>query len=68
MSRENVLVDGDWLEKRLHEPGIVVVEVDEDSAAYYTNHVPGATALDWRADPAPLRRDVIDQGGAPIEG
>ncbi len=64
MSRDKVLVDGDWLEERLNEPGIVVVEVDEDSAAYYTNHIPAAVALDWRADlQDPLRRDVIDRGG-----
>lgn len=64
MSRANVLVDGDWLETRLHEPGIVVVEVDEDSDAYYSSHIPGAVALDWRADlQDPLRRDVIDQSG-----
>jgi thiosulfate/3-mercaptopyruvate sulfurtransferase len=64
MSRDNVLVNGDWLETRLDEPGIVVVEVDEDSGAYYNNHIPGAVALDWRADlQDPLRRDVINQSG-----
>jgi thiosulfate/3-mercaptopyruvate sulfurtransferase len=64
MSREDVLVDGDWVEKRLDESGIVVVEVDEDSAAYYTHHIPGAIALDWRADlQDPLRRDFIDRAG-----
>jgi thiosulfate/3-mercaptopyruvate sulfurtransferase len=64
MSRRNVLVDGDWLEKHLDEPGVVVVEVDEDSAAYYRNHLPGAIGLDWRADlQHPVRRDVIDRDG-----
>jgi len=64
MSRENVLVDGDWLEKHLKEPGVIVVEVDEDSAAYYTDHIPGAVALDWRADlQDPLRRDFVDRAG-----
>ncbi len=64
MSRADVLVDGDWLEKHLTEPNIVVIEVDEDSDAYYTSHIPGAIALDWRADlQDPLRRDFIDRTG-----
>lgn len=62
MSRDNVLVDGDWLENHLDTPGIVVVEVDEDSRAYYSDHIPGAVALDWKADlQDPLRRDFVDQ-------
>jgi thiosulfate/3-mercaptopyruvate sulfurtransferase len=57
-----VLVDGDWLEKHLDDPAIVIVEVDEDSDAYYTNRIPGAIALDWRADlQEPLRRDFVDR-------
>jgi thiosulfate/3-mercaptopyruvate sulfurtransferase len=62
MSREQVLVDGDWLEGRLDDPGLVVFEVDENSAAYAERHIPGASALDWRADlQDPVRRDVIGQ-------
>jgi thiosulfate/3-mercaptopyruvate sulfurtransferase len=42
----------------------VTVEVDEDSAAYYTNHIPGAIALDWRAElQHPVRRDVLHHAG-----
>jgi thiosulfate/3-mercaptopyruvate sulfurtransferase len=64
VSRADVLVDGDWLEKHLAEPNVVVIEVDEDSDAYYTSHIPGAIALDWRADlQDPLRRDFIDRAG-----
>jgi 3-mercaptopyruvate sulfurtransferase SseA len=44
-----VLVDGDWLKEHLTEPAVVAIEVDEDSDAYYTSHLPGAIALDWRA-------------------
>jgi thiosulfate/3-mercaptopyruvate sulfurtransferase len=62
VARENVLVDGDWLEAHLTDEAVVVVEVDEDSGAYYTNHIPGATALDWRTDlQDPLRRDFVDR-------
>ncbi|MBB3086281.1 hypothetical protein [Geodermatophilus sabuli] len=42
----------------------MVIEVDEDSDAYYTSHIPGAIALDWRADlQDPLRRDFVDRAG-----
>lgn len=62
MSRENVLVDGDWLERNLDTPGVVVIEVDENSQAYYADHIPGAVALDWKADlQDPSRRDFIDR-------
>ncbi|MCW2783068.1 MAG: thiosulfate sulfurtransferase [Marmoricola sp.] len=64
MSRNDVLVDGDWVEKHLYEPGIVLVEVDEDSHAYYDNHIPGAVALDWRGDlQHQTRRDFVDRAG-----
>lgn len=62
MAREQVLVDGDWLEKHLDDPGVVVFEVDEDTAAHAARHIPGALALDWRADlQHSVRRDVIDR-------
>jgi thiosulfate/3-mercaptopyruvate sulfurtransferase len=62
MAREQVLVAGDWLEKHLDDPTVVVFEVDEDSEAHAARHIPGALALDWRADlQHPVRRDVIDQ-------
>ena len=62
MAREHVLVDGEWLEKHLDDPTVVVFEVDENSSAHAARHIPGALALDWRADlQHPVRRDVIDQ-------
>ena len=64
MARTDVLVDGDWLEQHLATPGVVVIEVDEDTAAHGITHIPGAIQLDWRADlQHPARRDVIDQEG-----
>ncbi len=50
MAREQVLVDGDWLEKHLDDPAVLVFEVDENSQAHAERHIPGALALDWRAD------------------
>jgi thiosulfate/3-mercaptopyruvate sulfurtransferase len=62
MAREQVLVDGDWLEDHLEDPAVVVFEVDENTAAHAARHIPGARALDWRADlQHPVRRDLIDQ-------
>jgi thiosulfate/3-mercaptopyruvate sulfurtransferase len=62
VARSDVLVDGTWLQQHLDDPTVVVIEVDEDSDAYYTDHIPGAIALDWRADlQDPLRRDFVDR-------
>jgi len=34
MSRSDVLVDADWAEAHINDPGVVIVEVDEDTSAY----------------------------------
>jgi thiosulfate/3-mercaptopyruvate sulfurtransferase len=60
MSRESTLVDADWVEAHLDDPSIVLVEVDEDTAAYDKNHIKGAVRLDWKKDlQDPVRRDFI---------
>jgi thiosulfate/3-mercaptopyruvate sulfurtransferase len=62
MSRADVLVDTAWTEAHLADPGVVVVEVDEDTTAYDGGHVPGAIRLDWRNDlQDPVRRDFVDR-------
>jgi thiosulfate/3-mercaptopyruvate sulfurtransferase len=54
------LVTTEWLANHLDEPGIRVVEVDEDTDAYGRGHVPGAVAVNWNTDlQDPLRRDFI---------
>jgi len=40
MSRSDVLVDADWAEAHIGEPGVVIVEVDEDTSAYDKGHIP----------------------------
>ena len=62
MSRDTALVTADWAEKNLETPGIVFVEVDEDTTAYDGGHIPGAVKLDWKKDlQDPVRRDFVNQ-------
>jgi thiosulfate/3-mercaptopyruvate sulfurtransferase len=64
MSRPDVLVDADWVEAHLADPGVVLVEVDEDTSAYDTGHIPGAVKIDWKKDlQDPVRRDFVDKAG-----
>jgi thiosulfate/3-mercaptopyruvate sulfurtransferase len=64
MSRSDVLVDADWVEAHESDPGVVLVEVDEDTSAYDTGHIPGAIRIDWKKDlQDPVRRDFVDQAG-----
>jgi len=62
MSRDTALVSADWAEKNLDTPGVVFVEVDEDTTAYDGGHIPGAIKIDWRTDlQDPVRRDFVNQ-------
>ena len=64
MSRSDVLVSADWVQDHLDDPKVVVVEVDEDTAAYDKNHIRNASRIDWKKDlQDPVRRDFIDQDG-----
>jgi thiosulfate/3-mercaptopyruvate sulfurtransferase len=57
----NALVDTRWLEARLDDPSIAVIEVDEDTEAFHRGHIPGAIAMDWKLElQATPRRDFID--------
>ncbi|WP_028677405.1 sulfurtransferase [Salinispora arenicola] len=62
MSRDTALVSADWAEKNLDTPGVVFVEVDEDTSAYDTGHLPGAIKLDWKTDlQDQVRRDFVNK-------
>jgi thiosulfate/3-mercaptopyruvate sulfurtransferase len=62
MSRSDVLVSADWAQENIGAPGVVFVEVDEDTNAYDKGHIEGAVKLDWKADlQDPLRRDFVDK-------
>jgi thiosulfate/3-mercaptopyruvate sulfurtransferase len=64
MSRSDVLVDADWVEAHAGDPGVVLVEVDEDTSAYDKGHIRNAVKIDWKADlQDPVRRDFVDRAG-----
>jgi thiosulfate/3-mercaptopyruvate sulfurtransferase len=55
------LVTTDWLAERLGQPGLVVVESDEDVLLYETGHIPGAVKIDWHTDlNDPVVRDYVN--------
>jgi thiosulfate/3-mercaptopyruvate sulfurtransferase len=55
-----VLVSTEWLAQHLNDPGLRIVESNEDILLYGTGHIPGAVHIDWREDlQDPLVRDYI---------
>ena len=62
MSRADVLVSADWAEENLNTPGVVFVEVDEDTSAYDGGHIAGAVKLDWKTElQDQVRRDFVSK-------
>ena len=60
MSRQQVLVNSDWVEEHQRDDNVVLVEVDEDTTAYDGGHIAGAIKLDWKKDlQDPVRRDFV---------
>jgi len=56
------LVDTAWLAGRLDDPGLRVIEVDEDTTAYAKGHIRGAVGWNWSTDlHATVGRDYLDQ-------
>ncbi len=54
------LVSTGWLAEHLGEPGLVVVESDEDILLYETGHIPGSVKIDWHTDlNDPVVRDYV---------
>jgi thiosulfate/3-mercaptopyruvate sulfurtransferase len=60
----DALVETDWLEANVTDPGIRVIEVDEDTEAYDKGHIEGAVGWNWTSDlHADVGRDYVDQAG-----
>jgi class 3 adenylate cyclase len=56
----DALVDTEWLEERIDDPDIRILEVDEDTEAYSRGHIRNAVGIHWRDDlQDPFRRDFI---------
>ena len=44
------LVSTDWVAEHASDPGVVIVESDEDVLLYETGHIPGAVKVDWHTE------------------
>jgi thiosulfate/3-mercaptopyruvate sulfurtransferase len=54
------LVSTEWLAEHIGEPGLAVVESDEDVLLYETGHIPTAVKIDWHTDlNDPVLRDFV---------
>ena len=60
----DALVSTEWVADHVDDPGVRIIEVDEDTSAYDGGHVPNAIAWDWSEDlHHPVRRDYLDRAG-----
>ena len=57
-----VLVSTEWVAAHLDDPGVRIVESNEDPLLYPSGHIPGAVEVDWARDlNDQVRRDYLDQ-------
>jgi thiosulfate/3-mercaptopyruvate sulfurtransferase len=60
-AKPEVLVETQWVAEHLNDPKLRLIEVDVDTAAYDTGHIPGAVGWNWKRDTQqPVRRDLPD--------
>src|SRR3990170_3255554 len=63
-SNPNVLVSTEWVADNLSNRGVRFVEVDVDTAAYDTGHLPGAVGWNWKSDlETNVVRNIADKDG-----
>ncbi|HXU46025.1 MAG TPA: sulfurtransferase [Thermoanaerobaculia bacterium] len=63
-AKPEVLVSTDWVAEHLTDPGVRIIESNEDPLLYPSGHIPGAVEVDWTRDlNDPLRRDYLDREG-----
>jgi thiosulfate/3-mercaptopyruvate sulfurtransferase len=56
------LVTVDWAREHLNDPKVRFLEVDVDTAAYDTGHLPGAIGLNWTSQLTDsVRRDLVSR-------
>src|SRR3970040_1369724 len=57
-----VLVETEWAAAHLDDPLVRFVEVDVDTTAYDSGHIPGAAGWNWQKDTQqPIRRDILER-------
>jgi thiosulfate/3-mercaptopyruvate sulfurtransferase len=62
--RPEVLVSTEWVASHLDDPGVRIIESNEDPLLYSTGHIPGAVEVDWTRDlNDPVRRDYLGREG-----
>ena len=65
-TRPPALVGFEWALAHIDDPGVRFIEVDVDTGAYETGHIPGAVAWNWQTQlNDPVRRDLA--GRAQLE-
>lgn len=58
----DLLVGTDWVAEHISDPGVRIVESDEDVLLYDVGHIEGAVKVDWQTDlQDQLIRDYIDR-------
>ncbi|GAA2001925.1 sulfurtransferase [Brevibacterium samyangense] len=58
------LVSTAWVAEHANDPGVVLVESDEDVLLYESGHIPGAVKIDWHTElNDPVTRDYVDGEG-----
>jgi thiosulfate/3-mercaptopyruvate sulfurtransferase len=56
------LVSTDWARQHLDDDGVRFLEVDVDTDAYDTGHLPGATGVNWKSQLTDaVRRDLVSR-------
>jgi thiosulfate/3-mercaptopyruvate sulfurtransferase len=59
-----VLVETDWVADHLGDPNLRLVEVDVDTTAYDSGHIPGSVGWNWKKDTQQtVQRDIPDKAG-----
>ncbi len=57
-----VLVETSWVADHLNDPKLRLIEVDVDTTAYDSGHIPSAIGWNWKKDTQqPIRRDIPDK-------
>jgi thiosulfate/3-mercaptopyruvate sulfurtransferase len=61
-SNPETLVDVAWAKAHLNDPKVKFVEIDVDTSAYESGHIPGAIAFNWRTQlQNQVSRDIISK-------